>query len=333
LAVAAAAEPATLQPHLARPEAGTDNAFAALNMAFFTDGAFIHVPPGQALDLPVHLVFVASSREAGATAHPRNLIIAGAHSRLTVTESYFGAADASYFTNAVTELAVGDAAKLEHLKWQDEGGAAFHMASLRARLGRGCNFTSHSLAVGSRLSRYQLLTLLEAEEVECVLNGLYLAQDDQLVDHHMTVEHAQPRGASHEYFHGILAGRAKGVFHGRILVRPAAQKTDAKQTNKNLLLSDTATIDTKPQLEIYADDVKCTHAATVGQLSEEAVFFLRSRGIGLATARRMLIHAFAGEIIGRVKHAPLREELDRLVWARLGRMTDSGGAEGTPSKD
>jgi len=333
LATVAREEPAPVQPHLGRPGAGADNAFAALNTAFFTDGAFIRVPPGQVVERPVELLFVVSSREAGATAHLRNLIIAGARSRLTVIETYFGAAGAAYFTNAVTDLAVGEEATLEHLKLQDEGTAAFHLASLRAQLGRGCNFTAHSLALGGRLSRYELLTLLEAEEVECVLNGLYVAQDDQVVDHHMTVEHAQPRCASHEYFHGILAGRAKGVFHGRILVRPQAQKTDAKQTNKNLLLSDTATIDTKPQLEIYADDVKCTHAATVGQLSEDAVFFLRSRGIGLAAARRMLIHAFAGEIIERVKHAPLREELDRLVWARLGGLGDSGSAEGTAPKD
>jgi Fe-S cluster assembly protein SufD len=279
------------------------------------------------------LVFVALGREAGATAHPRNLIIAGARSRLTVIESYIGAANASYFTNAVTELAVGEGAELEHLKLQEEGAAAFHLSSLRAQLGRGCDFTSHSMALGSRLSRCHLYTLLEAEDAQCVLNGLYLAQDDQLVDHHMTVDHARPRGTSHEYFHGILAGRSKGVFHGRILVRPQAQKTDAKQTNKNLLLSDTATIDTKPQLEIYADDVKCTHGATVGQLSEDAIFFLRSRGIGPAAARRMLVHAFAGEIIERVKHAPLREELDRLVWTRLGGAADSWSSECTPPKD
>jgi Fe-S cluster assembly protein SufD len=153
--------------------------------------------------------------------------------------------------------------------------------------------------------------------VECILNGLYLTRGEQLADHHMIVEHAAPRCASHEYFNGILEGRSKGVFHGRILVPPGAQKTDAKQTNKNLLLSEEATVDTKPQLEIYADDVKCTHGATVGQLDEESIFYLRSRGLGVETARRMLIHAFAGEIIERVRHPAAREELDRLVWERL----------------
>jgi Fe-S cluster assembly protein SufD len=149
------------------------------------------------------------------------------------------------------------------------------------------------------------------------LNGLYLTRGDQLADHHMVVEHAQPHCTSHEYYNGILDGHSKGVFHGRILVRQAAQKTDAKQTNKNLLLSDDATVDTKPQLEIYADDVKCTHGATIGQLNEESIFYLRARGIGAETARRMLIHAFAGEIIERIRHAPARNELDKLVWERL----------------
>src|SRR5205807_8534982 len=176
---------------------------------------------------------------------------------------------------------------------------------------------AHSLATGAKLSRNTIRTKLAAEGVECVLNGLYLTREDQLADHHMIVEHAQPHCNSHEYYNGILDGRSKGVFHGRILVRQPAQKTDAKQTNKNLLLSDEATADTKPQLEIYADDVKCTHGATIGQLNEESIFYLRARGIGADTARQMLIHAFAGEIIERVRHPGAREELDRLVWDRL----------------
>jgi Fe-S cluster assembly protein SufD len=191
------------------------------------------------------------------------------------------------------------------------------MAALHAHLQRGANFVSHSIAAGGRLSRNNIRTALAGEGVECVLNGLYLTKGEQLADHHMVVEHAQPHCNSHEYFNGILEGRSKGVFHGRILVRQAAQKTDAKQTNKNLLLSEEATVDTKPQLEIYADDVKCTHGATIGQLNEESVFYLRARGLGLETARRMLIHAFAGEIIERVRHPLAREELDKLVWNRL----------------
>ena len=192
------------------------------------------------------------------------------------------------------------------------------MAGIHARLGRGCNFISHSIAAGGApLAQQHSHRTWAGEGVECILNGLYLTRGDQLADHHMVVEHAQPHCNSHEYYNGILDGRSKGVFHGRILVRPAAQKTDAKQTNKNLLLSEDATVDTKPQLEIYADDVKCTHGATVGQLNEESIFYLRARGLGAETARRMLIHAFAGEIIERVRYAPAREELDKLVWERL----------------
>src|SRR5581483_2097206 len=238
-------------------------------------------------------------------------------SQATVLESYVGTVRSAYFTNAVTELVLGEGAVIEHAKFQDENRAAFHIAAIHADLGRGCNLRAHSIATGAKLSRNNIRTSLAGEGVECVLNGLYVTHGDQLADHHMVVEHAQPHCASHEYYNGILDGRSKGVFHGRILVRPIAQKTDAKQTNKNLLLSDDATVDTKPQLEIYADDVKCTHGATVGQLNEESIFYLRARGIPKEMARRMLIHAFAGEIVERVKCAPVREELDKIVWDRL----------------
>jgi Fe-S cluster assembly protein SufD len=269
------------------------------------------------VEVPVHLLFISTAKEAGATAHPRNLIIAEKGSQVTVLESCVSLPEASYFTNAVTELVLGEGAAVEHVKFQDESRNAYHMAAIHAHLGRSSNFISHSIATGARLSRNNIHTTLAGEGVECVLNGLYLTRGDQLADHHMVVEHAQPHCNSHEYYNGILDGHSKGVFHGRILVRRAAQKTDAKQTNKNLLLSDDATVDTKPQLEIYADDVKCTHGATIGQLNEESIFYLRSRGMGAETARRMLIHAFAGEIIERIRHAPAREELDKLVWDRL----------------
>ena len=212
---------------------------------------------------------------------------------------------------------MAEGAFVEHCKFQDENLNAYHMATLHTQLGRSCNVIAHSFAMGGRLSRNNIRAVLDGEGVECILNGLYLTRDDQLVDHHMIVEHAQPHCNSHEYFNGILDGRSRGVFHGRILVRPDAQKTDAKQTNKNLLLSDDAGVNTKPQLEIYADDVKCTHGATIGQLNEESIFYLRARGIGEEKARRMLMHAFAGEIIDRIRHAPIREALDRLVWDHL----------------
>src|SRR5439155_17183857 len=236
---------------------------------------------------------------------------------LTFVEFYVGTVDAPYFTNAVTELIAGEDAVVEHVKFQDESREAFHIATVHGQFGRRSRVSSHSFALGARLSRNNIYANLAGEGLECILNGLYLTKEEQLADHHMIVEHARPQCASHEYFNGILDDKSRGVFHGRILVRPIAQKTDAKQTNKNILLSDEATADTKPQLEIYADDVKCTHGATVGQLDEDAVYYLRSRGIGLDMARQMLIHAFAGEIINRVICVPVREELDRLVWERL----------------
>src|SRR5439155_8922800 len=199
--------------------------------------------------------------EPGATTHPRNLILVERAARLSVLESYASAAAGATFTNAVTEFVLGDQAVVEHCRFQDESPQAFHLRTLPSHLGRGVHFRSHSIVTGARLSRNNIRTTLAGEGIECVLNGVYLTNHEQLADHHMIVEHAQPQCASHEYFNGILDGRSKGVFHGRILVRPGAQKTDAKQTNKNILLSDEATIDSKPQLEIYADDVKCTHGA------------------------------------------------------------------------
>jgi Fe-S cluster assembly protein SufD len=308
---------ALLQQHLGQHAGINANAFAALNQAFFTDGAFIQVPAGVTLNEPVQLIFISSSQQPAATSHPRNLIVAGPHSRLTVVESYLATDGAAHFTNAVTELVAGDHAFVEHIKFQDEAATAFHMATIHGHFGRASNVSVHSFALGARLSRNNIHTNLAGEGLECVLNGLYLTRGEQLADHHMVVEHAQPNCASHEYFNGILDDKSKGVFHGRIYVHPVAQKTDAKQTNKNLLLSDDATADTKPQLEIYADDVKCTHGATIGQLNEESIFYLRSRGLGPDTARRMLIHAFAGEIIERVKCDSARETLDKIIWDRL----------------
>ncbi len=317
LAAALQTDSELIEKHLARHTQTEKNAFTALNTAFFQDGAFIYVPAGKTAAEPVHLLFVSTATEPGATITPRNLIIAEKNSKLTVIESFVATTDVPYFNNVVIELVVGENAVVEHCKFQDEAPSAYHIAAVHAHLGRSCNFIAHSIATGAKLSRNNISTSLADEGVECVLNGLYLTRDEQLADHHMVVEHAKPHCNSHEYYNGILDGRSKGVFHGRILVRPNAQKTDAKQTNKNLLLSDDATIDTKPQLEIYADDVKCTHGATVGQLNDESIFYLRARGIGLDKARQMLIHAFAGEIIDRIRYAPAREEMDKIVWDRL----------------
>lgn len=317
LAAALTENSALIEKYLAKQATGENAGFTALNNALFNDGGFVHVSAGKVLEQPVHLLFISTATDAGATAQSRNLFIVENNAQATVLESYACTADAAYFTNAVTEVVAGDNAVLEHCKFQDESRSAYHITALHAKLGRTSNFVSHSFALGGKLSRNNIRLNLAGEGLETVLNGLYLTNDDQLADHHMFVEHAQPNCASHEYFNGILDGKSKGVFHGRIYVHPIAQKTDAKQTNKNLLLSNDATADTKPQLEIYADDVKCTHGATIGQLNDESIFYLRARGIGPDTARRMLIHAFAGEIIERVRHDAVREELDKIVWDRL----------------
>lgn len=317
LAAAVAEGSPRLEPYLGKCAQIDNNAFAALNQAFFRDGAFIHVPAGVEVSEPVQLVFLSTGAASSATIQPRNLVVAESNSRLTVVESYLHMAGSQYVTNAVTELSVADNAHVEWVKFQDEAPDAYHVATIQGQFGRTSHVKVHSFALGAKLSRNNIRTSLSGEGLECILNGLYLTRGEQLADHHMIVEHAQPHCSSHEYFNGILDDKSKGVFHGRILVRQVAQKTDAKQTNKNLLLSDEATADTKPQLEIYADDVKCTHGATIGQLSDESIFYLRSRGISVETARRMLIHAFAGEIIERISCAAVREELDKLVWDRL----------------
>lgn len=317
LVAALQTDAALIEKHLGKYANTAGNAFTALNTAFFQDGTFIHVPAGTVVETPIHLLHLFTATETGATAHPRNLIIVGDNAQVTILETFAATVDTPYFTNAVTELVAGDNAAVEHLKFQDEAITAFHMAAFHAHLGKTSNVIHHSIAAGAKLSRNNIRTNLAGEGLECVLNGLYLTRGEQLADHYMVVEHAQPHCASHEYFNGILDDKSRGVFHGRILVQPVAQKTDAKQTNKNLLLSDHATADTKPQLEIYADDVKCTHGATIGQLNAESIYYLRSRGIGKETARRMLIHAFAGEIIERVRHEAARTELDQVVWNRL----------------
>ena len=306
-----------LQKHLGQYADLEKNAFTALNTAFFTDGAFIYLPEGAAMEHPVHLLFVSTGREPASTSSLRNLIVAEKGSRLTVLETHVSIGANRYFSNGVTEFVGGENSVVEHCKLQEESPIAFHMAGLYASLGRAANYVFHSIATGAALSRNNIHTALNGEGIDCILNGLYLTKDQQLADHWMFVEHARPHCNSHEYFNGILDDKSRGVFHGRIFVEQEAQKTDAKQTNKNLLLSDDATVDTKPQLEIYADDVKCTHGATVGQLNDDAIFYLRARGLDLETARRMLIHSFAGEIIERVRFQPASAELDQVIWDRL----------------
>jgi len=317
LAAALESDRDQVEPYLARFADYKDHGFVALNTAFIEDGAFVYVPTGKVVEQPIHLLFVSTSSGEPAVSHPRNLIVAGDNSQLAIIESYIGLDGGVYFTNAVTEIAMGQNAVIDHYKVQHESTEAFHIATLAVHQDRNSNFRSHSISLGGAIARNEIRATLDAEGIECTLNGLYMATDRQLVDHHTTIDHAKPHCNSHEVYKGVLDGKSRGVFSGKIIVRQDAQKTNAKQTNKNLLLSADAMVDTKPQLQIYADDVKCTHGATIGQLDADSIFYLRSRGIGHEDARHLLTCAFASEIIAQIRIAPLRDRLEELMLTRL----------------
>ncbi len=312
LGEALADAPAVLEPFLAPAPNAT--VFADLNTAFMTDGLCLQLARGTVVERPIHLVFIATG--AGLAIHPRNLIVAAAGARATIIEHYAGG-DAGYFTNALTQIAAADEASIEHYKLQEEGAHGLHIGGIHAAQARASRFTSHSIALGGALARTDITTSFDAEGCEATLDGLYVVAGRQHVDHHTRIDHAKPHGTSREHYRGVLDGNARGVFNGKVIVHPGAQKTDARQTNHNLLLSKAAEVDTKPQLEIYADDVKCSHGATVGQLDAAQLFYLRSRGIDAAVARSLLTHAFAREVIERIRLAPVRERLARLLFGRL----------------
>jgi Fe-S cluster assembly protein SufD len=326
LAAAVASGHPVIATHLAQIAPFETNPFVALNTAFLSDGAYVEVPAGTVLQLPIHLLFVATGRTGGngtreTMAHPRVLAVLGPNSQATIVETYAGPDDERYFTNTVTEIVLGENAVLDHYTLQYEGAASAHIGALYAKAQRSANCTLHAINVGGALVRNEVVTRLDGAGIDCTLNGLYLADEQRLVDNHTTIDHAQPHCASREIYKGILADRAHGVFNGKIIVRPDAQKTDAKQTNRALLLSEDAQINTKPQLEIFANDVKCTHGAAVGQLDDEALFYLRSRGLGEAHARQLLIHAFAADVLNRLPliavRAGVEDRLQRHLAAKL----------------
>ena len=319
LADALRSDGALLQRHLGRHAPVQGSAFTALNTAFLGDGGLIHVGADVSPTLPVHLLFVTTSEAAGSVAHPRNLIVVDRGARVSVIESYVTLAPgASYWTNPVTEVAVAAGAWVEHTRIQRESESAYHVGLTQVDQQRDSHYRSFSLAMGGALARHNLHVRLNDENIETLMYGLYLTRGDQVADNHTAIYHDRPSCRSWEVYKGILDGRSRGVFNGKVFVQPEAQKTNAKQTNRNLLLSDGARVDTKPQLEIFADDVKCTHGATVGRLDDMARFYARSRGIPAAAAERLLTYAFAAEVVDEVALAPVREELDRLVHQRLG---------------
>jgi len=317
LAAAVTEQPEIVQRYFGQLADFNTRAFTALNAALAADGAFVYIPDGVVLEKPLHLLFIATDGGAPAMTSARSLIVAGDRTEARIVETFVGARGATYFTNAVTELVAGENAVVDHYKVQEESFEAFHVAAMHVHAARSANVSSHSFSLGGKLVRNDVNALLDGDGAECTLNGLYLADGDRLVDNHTMIDHAKPHCPSHEVYKGILGGKARAVFNGKIVVRQDAQKTDAKQTNRALLLSDNASINTKPQLEIFADDVKCTHGAAIGQLDDDAIFYLRARGLTFFEARDMLIHAFAGEILDRVKIDSLKQALEGELYAQL----------------
>jgi len=321
--------PEGIEQHLGRYADMGRDVFTALNTALWEDGAYLRIRRGVALEHPIHLLYVSAGAGAEIATHPRTLIIAEDASQATIIEDYVSLGTEAAFSNAVTELAVGQSAVISHFLAERENLASFNVSTLRIEQSRSANVDSHSILLGGGLVRNNVHPVLNGEGAECLINGLFVGagrQHDaggQHMDNFMLVEHARPLCSSRQFYNGILADHARGVFHGRIVVHKDAQKTDAKQTNRNLLLSDNARIDTKPQLEIYADDVKCTHGATIGQIDEAQLFYLRSRGIAEADARNLLLYAFAAECLDRMKESPARLFAEKLIRERLQQLASA----------
>jgi Fe-S cluster assembly protein SufD len=306
-----------LHDHLSRYVRYRERSFVALNTAFVEDCALFVIPKGKVIEEPIHLIFVSVGEDRPMVSHPRNLIVVGEGSQARIVESHIGTGGVPYFANAVTELVGGEGASIEHYLLQREGDAGFHIGTLAARLSRQCSLIAHCITLAGLLVRNDVHVVLNGEGSECSLNGLYLVDGKQHVDNHTEIEHCMPRARSLELYKGILSGSARGVFDGKILVHKDAQKSDARQTNKNLLLSEGAVINTKPQLEIYADDVKCSHGSTVGQLDRDALFYLRSRGIDFEAAQSLLSYAFASDVLSGVKIASLRDQLNDYLLTKF----------------
>jgi len=316
LAQALVEDRAVLEAHL-RAALATSDTFGSLNTAFAADGAYLVIDEEAVIEAPLHLVFLQSRTAGPLLVSPRTVVVAGAHSRATVVESYYGAADGCYLDNAVTEIVLGAGATLSHYKVQLEGEQAFHLAALDVRQGRDSHFSSQSLALGGAIARHEVQVHLTGEGASAEVNGLFMPHGEQQHDNPTTIAHDAGHCVSRELYKGVVDDRAHGVFNGRVLVALDAGGTDASQANKNLLLSDQAEVDTRPRLEILADDVKVSHGAAVGQLDDEALFYLRSRGIPEEAARQLLISGFVGELLERFEPALLRSHVHELVAERV----------------
>lgn len=306
-----------IEQHLARYAAVENEPFAALCTAFIHDGALLYIAADTTLDTPLHVINV-STGQPGQVSHPRLLVVAEQGAEATIVESYLSLGGEGYWTNAVTEGVIGDGARVEWYRIQREESSAFHIGTTQIYQGRDSRWLSCSVALGAGLSRHDLRTELAGEGAHSSLDGVYLIDGARHVDHHTTIDHARPHCTSHELFNGVLDDEARAVFTGRIIVRPGAQRTDSKQSNNNMLLTENARADSQPQLEIYADDVRCTHGATLGPIDEKSLFYLESRGIGRSQARQMLTYGFAAEVLREIESQTLRSELDRLIRRELG---------------
>jgi Fe-S cluster assembly protein SufD len=317
LAEIAKKHPKNVQPHIAQFVRGDENGFTALNTAFLVDGAFISIPQDVVFEKVIQILFVAAHNDAAIAVQPRNIILAATASQCKIVETYAGPDGAVYLTNAVTEVHLKDGAIVEHNRIQVEGCDSFHVSTVHVQLEKASRYRSNAVGLGGSIVRNNITAVFHGEGGECILNGLTVESGTQVVDNHTTIDHAVPHCESHELYKAILDDASKGVFNGKVFVRKDAQKTDAKQTNKTLLLSDDASINAKPQLEIFADDVKCTHGATIGQLDAEQIFYLRTRGIDENAARDILTSAFARDVIDRMSIEPLRSIVDHMVQSRL----------------
>jgi Fe-S cluster assembly protein SufD len=302
--------------HFGRYANQDNHIFTALSTAFTKDGAFIYVPDGKVIENAIHIIFLSTSENKIFT-QPRNLFIAGKNSQVTIIEHYISDDDSVYFTNSVTEIVADENAILDHIKLQEESGNSFHLSRMEVDQERSSNFSSHLISTGAEFCRNDFNARFNDEGSECTLNGLFMIKDDQLFDAHTMIDHAKPHCVSHEHYKGILQDNSKGVFNGKVMVRQDAQKTNAFQENNTILLSDNAVMNTKPQLEIFADDVKCSHGATIGKLDPDAMFYLKSRGIGDEAATGILIHAFASDVITSIKIPALRDYLEEIISKRF----------------
>lgn len=306
-----------IQNKIAEASRYDKNPFTALNTSFIRDGAYVFIPEKTNIEEPIYIVHIAAGDETPFIIHPRNLVIVGSGSRISILEHYVYLSNNIYFNNTVTEIIADKNSIVEHTKLQSESTKGYHIGSTYIHQSEKSNVTQNSIMIGGAIVRNNVLSILNGEGIECTLNGLSLATGQQLIDNHTIIDHSKPNCTSHEMYKAILDGKSKGVFNGKIMVRKDAQKTDAKQTNKTLLLSDNATMNTKPQLEIFADDVKCTHGAAIGYLDADALFYLRSRGIGEEIARDLLTYAFANDIIERLCCEQVREYLHQILHSRL----------------